>query len=354
MPGRRDVGRLDPDSAWASVLRRDREAGFVYAVASTGVYCRPSCPSRRPRRENAAFFAGPDEAERGGYRACRRCDPRGDRAREVPAAVLRAREILDRTEGEPLALARLGREAGMSPHHLQRTFKQAFGVSPREYQAARRLARLKSGLRDGSRVTDAIVDAGYGSPSRVYESSDARLGMPPGAYRRGGEGMSIRYATAASPVGRVLVAATERGVCAVTLGDDDARLESALRAEFPNARIEPGAIAEWVEAIVASIAGAGDLAAVPVDLRGTAFQQRVWRALRDIPRGRTASYGEIARAIGRPEAARAVAGACAKNRVALLVPCHRVVREGGAPGGYRWGAERKRALLEAEAGARKP
>ena len=197
------------------------------------------------------------------------------------------------------------------------------------------------------------MDAGYGSPSRVYENSDARLGMPPGAYRRGGAGMSIRYATAPSPVGRVLVAATERGVCAVSLGDDDERLAAALRAEFPNARIEPGAIAGWMEAIVASIAGGADLRSVPVDLQGTAFQQRVWRALRDIPRGRTASYGEVARAIGRPDAARAVAGACARNRVALLVPCHRVVRGGGAPGGYRWGEERKRALLAAEAPPRR-
>ena len=335
------------------MLRRDRAAGFVYAVASTGVYCRPSCPSRRPRRENAAFFAGPEEAERGGYRPCLRCDPRGDRAREIPAAVLRARAILDRADGGAIALARLGREAGMSPHHLQRTFKQAFGLSPREYQDARRLAQLKRGLRDGGRVTDAIVDAGYGSPSRVYENSDARLGMPPGAYRRGGAGMSIRYATAPSPVGRVLVAATERGVCAVSLGDDDERLAAALRAEFPNARIEPGVIAGWMEAIVASIAGGADLRSVPVDLQGTAFQQRVWRALRDIPRGRTASYGEVARAIGRPDAARAVAGACARNRVALLVPCHRVVRGGGAPGGYRWGEERKRALLAAEAPPRR-
>ena len=351
MPRSRD-GRLE-DGYWQAVLRRDRAARFVYAVASTGVYCRPWCPSRRPRRENAAFFAGPAEAERGGYRACLRCDPRGDRAREVPAAVLRARDILDRADGERVALARLGREAGMSPHHLQRTFKQAFGVSPREYQDARRLARLKTGLRDGGRVTDAIVDAGYGSPSRVYEKSDARLGMPPGAYRRGGEGMSIRYAVAASPVGRVLVAATERGICAVTLGDDDARLVADLRAEFPRAGIEPGAAGDWVEAIVASIAGGGDLRSVPLDLRGTAFQQRVWRALRDIPRGRTASYADVARAIGRPGAARAVAGACARNRVALLVPCHRVVRGGGEPGGYRWGEERKRALLAAEAAPRK-
>jgi AraC family transcriptional regulator of adaptative response/methylated-DNA-[protein]-cysteine methyltransferase len=345
------VDRFSDDDAWAAVLRRDRAAdgGFVYAVSSTGVYCRPSCASRRPRRENAAFFASPAEAERGGYRACLKCDPRGDRAREVPAPVLRARDYLDGHAEERVPLARLGREAGMSPHHLQRTFKRAFGVSPREYQDALRLARLKRSLREGGRVTDAILDAGYGSPSRVYEKSDARLGMPPGAYRRGGAGAAIGYATAPTPVGRVLVAATERGVCAVALGDDDARLVADLRAEFPGAGIaEGGEASRWLEAVVTSLAGGADLRSIPVDLRGTAFQQRVWRALREIPRGATSTYAEVARAIGRPGAARAVAGACAANRVALLVPCHRVVRGGGEPGGYRWGAPRKRALLAAE------
>ena len=347
------VADFSDDDAWAAVLRRDRAAdgGFVYAVASTGVYCRPSCPSRRPRRENAAFFASPAEAERGGYRACLKCDPRGDRAREVPAPVLRARDYLDEHADERVPLARLGREAGMSPHHLQRTFKRAFGVSPREYQDARRMARFKRALKEGGRVTDAILDAGYGSPSRVYEKSDARLGMPPGAYRQGGLGIEIGYATADTAVGRVLVAATERGVCAVALGDDDARLVADLRAEFPGARVEEGGAfaSRWLAAVVASLAEGADLGGVPVDLRGTAFQQRVWRALREIPRGATSSYAEVARASGRPRAARAVAGACAANRLALVVPCHRVVRGGGEPGGYRWGAARKRALLSAEA-----
>jgi AraC family transcriptional regulator of adaptative response/methylated-DNA-[protein]-cysteine methyltransferase len=347
------VAGFTDDDAWAAVLRRDRAAdgGFVYAVSSTGVYCRPSCSSKRPRRENAAFFRSPAEAERGGYRACLKCDPRGDRGREVPAPVLRARDYLDLHVDERVPLARLGREAGMSPHHLQRTFKRAFGVSPREYQDARRLARFKRSLKEGGRVTDAILDAGYGSPSRVYEKSDARLGMPPGTYRRGGQGMAIGYATADTAVGRVLVAATERGVCAVTLGDDHAALVAGLRAEFPGARVAEGgeAAARWLAAVVASLADGADLGEVPVDLRGTAFQQRVWRALREIPRGATSSYAEIARAIGRPGAARAVAGACAANRVALVVPCHRVVRGGGEPGGYRWGAARKRALLAGEA-----
>jgi AraC family transcriptional regulator of adaptative response/methylated-DNA-[protein]-cysteine methyltransferase len=307
------------------------------------VLLAPAAPGER------GLFPSPADAERGGYRACLKCDPRGDRVREAPAPVLRAREYLDRHADERVPLARLGREAGMSPHHLQRTFKRAFGVSPREYQDARRLERLKRALKDGSRVTDAILDAGYGSPSRVYEKSDQRLGMPPGAYRRGGLGAAIGYATADTPVGRLLVAATERGVCAVALGDDDARLVADLRAEFPDAEIaEGGEAARWLAIVAASIGEGADLGEVPVELRGTAFQQRVWRALRGIPRGATASYAQIARAIGRPSAARAVAAACAANRVALVVPCHRVVREGGETGGYRWGAARKRALLDAE------
>jgi AraC family transcriptional regulator of adaptative response/methylated-DNA-[protein]-cysteine methyltransferase len=345
------------DAAWAAVRGRDRGADgrFYYAVASTGVYCRPSCPSRRPRRENTRFFRTPADAERAGYRACLRCSPAGRRPASVPAPVAAARAYLDAHVDEPVALGRLGREAGMSPHHLQRTFKRAYGVTPKEYQDAARLRRLKAGLRAGGSVTGAIVDAGYGSPSRVYERSDARLGMSPGAYRRGGAGMAIRYATAATPLGRLLVASTERGVCAVSLGDDDARLVEELRAEYPRASVEPDGEGArgLVAGIAKAVAGEADLRNVPLDLRGTAFQQRVWTALRAIPRGETRSYAEVAAAIGRPGASRAVAGACAGNRVALLVPCHRVVRAGGEPGGYRWGAERKRALLEGEARSRR-
>jgi AraC family transcriptional regulator of adaptative response/methylated-DNA-[protein]-cysteine methyltransferase len=348
---------LSDEQAWAAVLGRDRslDGRLFYGVASTGVYCRPSCPSRRPRRRNAAFFAGAAEAERAGYRPCLRCDPRGERVEAPPAPVGKARAYLDLHFDEPVTLDTLGREAGMSPHHLQRTFKKAYGLTPKEYQDALRLQRLKSGLRNGGSVTTAIHEAGYGSASRVYEKSDARLGMPPGAYRRGGRGMAIRFGIAPTPLGRLLVAATERGVCAVALGDDDATLEAGLRTEYPMAGIERSADGpgEWLEAFVKYLAGDGELASIPIDVQGTAFQQRVWDALRAIPRGTKRSYAQVAAAIGQPSAARAVARACATNRVALAIPCHRVVREGGGLGGYRWGVDRKYALLALEVRGRK-
>jgi AraC family transcriptional regulator of adaptative response/methylated-DNA-[protein]-cysteine methyltransferase len=349
MAGNRAVS---DDQAWAAVLGRDGrlDGRLFYGVSSTGVYCRPSCPSRRPRRGNAAFFTDPAEAERAGYRACLRCDPRGERVEAPPAPVGRARAYLDRRFDEPVTLDALGREVGMSPHHLQRSFKKAYGLTPKEYQDSMRLRRLKDRLRAGGSVTEAIHDAGYGSGSRVYERSDARLGMPPGAYRRGGRGMAIRFGIAATPLGRLLVAATERGVCAVALGDDDATLEAGLRAEYPKAAVEPsaGGLAEWLDAFVKYLAGEGELAAVPVDVRGTAFQQRVWDALRAIPSGEKRSYAQVAAMIGQPRATRAVARACAANHVALAIPCHRVVREGGGLGGYRWGVDRKYALLARE------
>jgi AraC family transcriptional regulator of adaptative response/methylated-DNA-[protein]-cysteine methyltransferase len=343
---------LNDDQAWAAVLGKDRgfDGRLFYGVASTGVYCRPSCPSRRPRRPNARFFAAPEEAEQAGYRPCLRCDPRGQRVETPPAPVVKAREHLDRRFDEPVTLEALGREVGMSPHHLQRTFKKAYGLTPKEYQDALRLERLKSGLRNGGSVTSAIHDAGYGSASRVYEKSDARLGMSPGAYRRGGQGMTIRFDIAESPLGHVLVAATERGVCAVALGDDDATLEAGLRAEYPLAAIERGrdAVAGWLGGFVSYLSGDGGLASTPIDAPGTAFQKRVWDALRAIPAGEKRSYAQVAAAIGQPTAARAVARACATNHVALAIPCHRVVRGGGGLGGYRWGVDRKYALLAQE------
>ena len=347
----RDRG-LSDEQAWAAVLGRDvrLDGRLFYGVASTGVYCRPSCPSRRPRRHNATFFTDPAQAERAGYRPCRRCHPRGQRAETPPAPVGRARDYLDRHFDEPVSLDALGREVGMSPHHLQRTFKKAFGLTPKAYQAVLRMQRLKSELRTGGSVTTAIHEAGYGSASRVYERSDARLGMPPGAYRSGGRGMVIRFGTVASPFGRLLVGATERGLCAVALGDDDKQLEASLRAEYPAATIERGleGLEAPVAALIRYLGGEDALDAVPADLRGTAFQQRVWDALRAIPYGETRSYAEVAAAIGKPSAARAVARACATNRLALVVPCHRVVGSGGKPSGYRWGVARKQALLEQE------
>jgi AraC family transcriptional regulator of adaptative response/methylated-DNA-[protein]-cysteine methyltransferase len=343
---------LSDERAWAAVLGRDRrlDGRLFYGVASTGVYCRPSCPSRRPRRQNARFFDEPAAAESAGFRPCLRCDPRGQRVETAPAPVGKAREYIDLHFDEPMTLEALGRQVGMSPHHLQRTFKKAYGLTPREYQDALRLQRLKSELRTGGSVTTAIHEAGYGSASRVYEKSDARLGMPPGAYRRGGMGMAIRFGTVESPLGRLLVAATERGVCAVALGDDDATLEASLRAEFPRAGIERSTdgLAAWLDRFVEYLAGNGELASIPIDVQGTVFQQRVWDALRAIPAGEKRSYAQVAAAIGKPSAARAVARACATNRVALAIPCHRVVREGGGLGGYRWGVDRKYALLARE------
>jgi len=343
---------LSDDQAWAAVQDRDPrlDGRLFYGVASTGVYCRPSCPSRRPLRHNATFFTEPADAERAGYRPCLRCDPRGQRVDTPPAAVGKARDYLDGHFDEPVRLDALGREVGMSPHHLQRTFKKAYGITPKEYQDVLRMQRLKSELRTGGSVTSAIHEAGYGSASRVYEKSDARLGMSPGAYRRGGRGMAIRYGIGTTTLGRLLVAATERGVCAVALGDDDATLEAGLRAEYPKAGIERSTdgLAEWLDEFVRYLAGDGELAKVPIDAQGTAFQQRVWNALRAIPRGEKRSYAQVAAAIGQPKAARAVARACATNRVALAIPCHRVVREGGGLGGYRWGVDRKYALLAQE------
>ena len=353
------------DPRWTAVLEREarQDGRFVYAVRTTGVYCRPSCPSRRPRRENVEFFAGPAEAERAGYRACRRCGPKNAAA---PAAetVQRACSHLEAHLDEPVTLAALGAAVGVSPFHLQRLFKRVTGVSPREYANARRVERLKARLQQGDGVADATYEAGYGSGSRVYESSDAQLGMTPATYRRGGPGVTIRFGTAASPLGRLLVAVTGRGVCAVTLGDSDAALEAALRREYPRALIEraaadgaeDAALAAAIDAVLEHLAGEEPSLALPLDVRATAFQRRVWQALQAIPYGATRSYREIAAAIGSPRATRAVARACAANRVALVVPCHRVVRGDGETGGYRWGEERKRQLLDREsrAGMRTP
>jgi AraC family transcriptional regulator of adaptative response/methylated-DNA-[protein]-cysteine methyltransferase len=343
---------------WRAVLARD--AGFdgamVFAVRSTGIYCRPSCPARRPRRQNVVFFPRPEAAEGAGFRACRRCRPKGPSpAQEQAAWVEDACRRLAAQEDGPLRLADLGAQLGVSPHHLQRTFKQLMGITPRQYADAVRLGFFRAQLRKGGDVTSAVYDAGYGSSSRAYEGAAARLGMTPGAYRRGGQGMRIAYTIVASPLGRLLVAATDRGLSAVSLGDAEASLEAALRAEYPAAEIrrDDAGLKPWVERVLQRmvIEGGEPAPALPVDLRATAFQRRVWEELKAIPRGQTRSYGEIARRIGQPTAARAVARACATNPVALVIPCHRVVAGDGGLGGYRWGVERKRHLLEREAAA---
>lgn len=341
----------EPDIAWQAVSERDvRYNGqFVYAVASTGIYCRPSCPSRRPRRDQVAFFSGPAAAEAAGYRACRRCHPR-DGATAATRAVERARAFLEEHLDEPVTLARLADAVGMSPFHLQRSFKRALGLTPREYAAGRRADRLRATLREEPSVSRAVYAAGYGSSSRVYERAGDRLGMTPATYRRGGRGARVAFATAASPLGRLLVAGTERGVCFVALGADDAEVEAALRRELPEAEITRGgaAVDEWLAAVVAHVEGERSPLDLPLDVRATAFQLRVWRALRTIPPGQTRSYSEVARALGLPTGARAVARACASNPVAVIIPCHRVVGSDGALTGYAWGVERKRKLLERE------
>jgi AraC family transcriptional regulator of adaptative response/methylated-DNA-[protein]-cysteine methyltransferase len=304
------------------------------------------------------FFATPEIAERAGFRACRRCEPNSrDSAGTYSAAHSRGALIqrvcreLEANSEDGIRLAALAARVGLGPHQLERTFRRAVGITPRQYAAAVRMGRLKRGLRKGATtVTEALYEAGYGSSSRLYEQSNAQLGMTPAAYSRGGRGMEITYTVTASRLGRVLVATTERGISAVYLGDRDAALASALRKEYPQAEIRAGGreASDWVRSVVRYLDGGGPRLDLPIDLQATAFQRRVWEALRRIPCGSTRTYGEIARAMGRPTAARAVARACATNPVSLVIPCHRVVREDGGMGGYRWGIERKQALLEQE------
>jgi AraC family transcriptional regulator of adaptative response/methylated-DNA-[protein]-cysteine methyltransferase len=341
---------LTDEARWDAFLTRDAtfDGRFVVAVRSTGVYCRPSCPARRPLRRNVVFYPAGDAAEREGYRPCRRCRPEDalPQARAVADACRYIETHIDRT----VTLGELGDAVGLSPHHLQRTFKRVVGVSPRAYADAIRLGAVKDGLRERDDVTTALYDAGYGSSSRLYERAPAQLGMTPGAYQRGGQGMEIGYIIVDSPLGRLLVGATSRGVSAVAIGDDDSELERSLRAEYPAATIvrDDSDLRGWVAEIVACLSGRLPHLDLPIDVQATAFKRQVWEELRAIPPGATASYGEIARRIGRPAAVRAVANACATNPVALVVPCHRVVRSDGALGGYRWGAERKAALLDQE------
>jgi len=338
------------------VLARDREldGSFVYAVRSTGVYCRPSCPSRRPRRDHVVFFDGGDEARAAGFRACRRCRP-DERVAEDPwiEKIRRACAYLTSVDGHP-SLATLAERVGGSPYHVQRNFKRLVGVTPREYAEACRLDKVKRGLQRGGDVTTAMMDAGYGSSSRFYERAVPKLGMSPSAYRHGGTGSTIGFTIVDSPLGRLLVAATPRGVCAVKMGSTDAALRSDLQREFSAATLiaDDEALSRWTRAILAHLdsrsAKASRSIDLPLDIKATAFQWQVWQALAAIPYGETRTYGDIAAAIGQPKAVRAVARACATNPVALAIPCHRVVPASGGEGGYRWGAHRKRALLDRE------
>ena len=345
----------DSEAAWQQVTRRDPEATFFYAVTTTGVFCRPNCKSRLPLRTNVRFFATTTDAEAAGFRACKRCRPLEERPADgTREALNRVRAFLECNADRPVKLDRLGRIAGLSPFTVQRLFKREMGVSPLQYQRALRAGSLRASLRQGSTVTDAIYDAGFGSSSRAYEG--AQLGMTPGRFAQGGKGERIGWASGPSPFGWIVVGSTERGLCWLSLGNTRAEAEASLRAEFPAAELRRDpSLSRLVEAALTSVREGTDLSASrgragSLDLRGTVFQLRVWQALRKIPRGETRSYSELARELGDPKATRAVARACAVNRVALLVPCHRVVGASGSLTGYRWGVERKRQLLEAERG----
>lgn len=339
------------DQRWDAVSERDSDAdgAFFYGVKTTGVFCRPSCASRQPRRENVDFFTDADAARSAGYRDCKRCQP-GGLPRELEI-VKRACAALDADPQQRLTLAQLSNAVHVSPFHLQRLFKRVVGVSPRQYQAAQRGAALRDALQRGTDVTRATVDAGFGSPSRMYETAPTELGMAPSAYRRKGAGLTVYYASAPTSLGYVLVAATDKGICKIGFGDDATALADELRSEFANAEwIEDAAqLAPFIAQVQAYLRGTRQRFDLPLDIAATAFRQRVWDALRRIPYGETRSYSEIAEEVGSPRAVRAVATACASNPVALAIPCHRVVQKGGALAGYRWGLPRKAALLDAEA-----
>lgn len=353
---KREETPTERDPRWASVINRDPAADgtFVYAVRTTGIYCRPSCPSRTARPRNVGFHASPAEAEAAGYRACRRCNPNGQSPAEANAAVVaEACRLIGQSDELP-KLDALAARVGISPFYFHRQFKAITGLTPRAYGAAHRARKIRAELADKeTSVTSAIYGAGFNSNSRFYESSNEVLGMTPTAFRQGGKDAEIRFAVGQCSLGAILVARSARGICAITLGDDPDELVRDLQDRFPNADLV-GGDAEF-EQRVAEVVGFVEAPRIgldlPLDLRGTAFQERVWQALREVPAGATVSYADIARRIGAPEAVRAVAQACGANQIAVAIPCHRVVRKDGALSGYRWGVERKRALLEKEARA---
>ncbi|GAB3457027.1 bifunctional DNA-binding transcriptional regulator/O6-methylguanine-DNA methyltransferase Ada [Massilia terrae] len=337
---------------WDAVRARDAEADghFVYSVRSTGVYCRPSCPSRPARPENVAFHDSCEQAEAAGFRACLRCQPKAPPLAERRAqAVARACRLIETADEEP-DLDSLAREAGMSRFHFHRVFKAHTGITPKAYFAACRAGRVQRELAGAASVTDAMYDAGFNSSARFYAASKDMLGMAPATFRTGGSGETIRFAVAGCSLGAILVAATGKGICAILMGDDPDALVRDLQDRFPRAELQGGdaGFERTVAIVVGFVESPGIGLDLPLDVRGTAFQQRVWQALREIPAGQTVSYAELAERVGMPAGARAVAGACAANPVAVAIPCHRVVRNDGSISGYRWGIERKQALLERE------
>jgi len=337
---------LSEDQAWAAVLARNpaADAEMVYAVTTTGVFCRPTCPSRRPARTNVVFFADPATAMSAGYRPCRRCLPH---QRHIDAGLVEAISSALKRDRQ-VTLAELARMTGRSPFTIERTFKRVLGVTPAQYQRQRRAASFRNELATGSaRVTDAIYDAGYSGPGRAYENT--QLGMAPGEYRAGGRDAQIGYAIGDSTLGKLLIAATERGLCSVILGDSDAQLTRQLRAQFPLAQIRLDLqLQPHLNEVLTQFTEHPAVLDLPLDLRATAFQMRVWEALRRIPRGETRSYAQLAASLGQPTAVRAVARACATNPIAVVIPCHRVIGSDGKLTGYRWGVERKKKLLDLE------
>lgn len=343
------------DPRWMAVVARDREAdgSFYYSVETTGVYCRPSCAARLARPENVRFHATCEDAEKAGFRPCKRCKPnQPGLAEQYAAKVTEACRIIEESETAP-GLEELARRVGMSAYHFHRVFKQGAGLTPRQYAAARREQRVRDELARGGSVTGAIFDAGYNSSGRFYEKSDEVLGMTPTSFRAGGANTEIRFAIGQCSLGAILVAKSQRGVCAILMGDDADELARELQDQFPRANLigGDGEFEQLVAKVVGFVEAPGIGLDLPLDVRGTAFQQRVWQALREIPAGETASYTDIASRIGSPKSVRAVAQACAANKLAVAIPCHRVVRNDGGLSGYRWGVERKRALLEKEAQA---
>jgi AraC family transcriptional regulator of adaptative response/methylated-DNA-[protein]-cysteine methyltransferase len=343
---------LNEEKCWDALCAHDmsQDGQWFYSVKTTGVYCRPGCASRRPLRKNVAFFETTEAAETAGFRPCKRCRPNeSSQAGRHVAAVERACALIRGRDALP-SLDELASAAGISRYHFHRVFKQITGATPREWGKAHRLDRFAARLDAGEPVAEAVYAAGFGASSRAYEAAPLGLGMTPSARRHGGRGETIRFTTVKTAVGWALVAATERGICMTALGDDKAPLESELRRRFPAALIWPAddKLQRWAERIVQFVTDPAEQPDLPLDIRGTAFQARVWRALQKVPPGKTATYTQIAAALGQPKAVRAVAAACAANKLALLVPCHRIVRRDGDLAGYRWGVERKRALLAAE------
>jgi AraC family transcriptional regulator of adaptative response/methylated-DNA-[protein]-cysteine methyltransferase len=348
---RTQPGTVSDTDKWEAVVKRDgtKDGLFVFGVRSTGIYCRPSCPARHPSPEHVLFFSKPDEAEGAGFRACKRCRPRDAAFNTRTELVQRTLRYVEANLDEKLTLENLSRQADLSPFHFQRTFKKVVGISPRQYVEARRLEKVKRSLTSGKTVTNSLYDAGFTSKSRLYEKN-ARLGVSPGLFRRGGQGLRIRYTIVDSPIGRVLLAATERGACAVCMGASDDAVEAALREDYYAADLhrDDEGMSKWADALLSYFDGHEFPRELPLDVQATAFQWRVWKKIQSIPYGQTANYSDVAKSLGEPRATRAVARACATNPVAIVIPCHRVIGKDGSLRGYAWGVKRKKTLLSLE------